>query len=401
MFLILTLSILFSIVAYYLTLRLLPNFTKIFIDAGLSGVDQCKPNPQPIPEATGVISSSICLITLFLFIPVPFLHHFSQEPQNFPNHELASLTSALLSICCMMLLGLADDVLNLRWRHKLVLPTVSALPLLVVYYVTYNNTTVIVPWPLRPILGHGISLGPLYYVYMGMMVVFCTNAINIYAGINGLEVGQSLVIAASILLFNLIELSGGCWQAHLFSFYILAPFLATSLALFHYNRYPARMFVGDTFCYFAGMTFSVVGILGHFSKTMMLFFLPQIFNFVFSLPQLFHLVPCPRHRLPRYSKEKDTVDMSLSIFKKQELSELGSLILRIFRTVGLVHVKEFSKDGEAYIECSNFTLIVLILKLFGPMHERTLTYSLILLQIASSCLAFFIRYGLVRIFYEV
>ena len=47
------------------------------------------------------------------------------------------------------------------------------------------------------------------------------------------------------------------------------------------------------------MTFAVIGILGHFSKTMLLFFLPQVANFVYSVPQLFHFVPCPRHRLPR------------------------------------------------------------------------------------------------------
>ena len=44
----------------------------------------------------------------------------------------------------------------------------------------------------------------------------------------------------------------------------------------HYHRYPSAVFVGDTYCYFAGMTFAVLGILGHFSKTMMLFFLPQV-----------------------------------------------------------------------------------------------------------------------------
>lgn len=65
------------------------------------------------------------------------------------------------------------------------------------------------------------------------------------------------------------------------------------------HRYPSRVFVGDTFCYFAGMTFAVVGILGHFSKTMLLFFMPQVFNFVYSLPQLLHIIPCPRHRMPR------------------------------------------------------------------------------------------------------
>ena len=64
-------------------------------------------------------------------------------------------------------------------------------------------------------------------------------------------------------------------------------------------RYPSKVFVGDTFCYFAGMTFAVVAILAHFSKTLMLFFVPQVFNFLYSIPQLFKFVPCPRHRLPR------------------------------------------------------------------------------------------------------
>ena len=28
------------------------------------------------------------------------------------------------------------------------------------------------------------------------------------------------------------------------------------------GRYPSEVFVGDTYCYFAGMTFAVVAILG-------------------------------------------------------------------------------------------------------------------------------------------
>lgn len=52
---------------------------------------------------------------------------------------------------------------------------------------------------------------------MGMLAVFCTNAINILAGINGIEAGQSLVIAASIIIFNMVELNGkediaGLWE---------------------------------------------------------------------------------------------------------------------------------------------------------------------------------------------
>lgn len=51
-------------------------------------------------------------------------------------------------------------------------------------------------------------LGILYYVYMGMLAVFCTNAINILAGINGIESGQALFISGSIIIFNFLELSG-------------------------------------------------------------------------------------------------------------------------------------------------------------------------------------------------
>ena len=43
---------------------------------------------------------------------------------------------------------------------------------------------------------------------MGMLAVFCTNAINILAGINGLEVGQSVIIALSIMVFNFCHITG-------------------------------------------------------------------------------------------------------------------------------------------------------------------------------------------------
>lgn len=39
-----------------------------------------------------------------------------------------------------------------------------------------------------------------------MVAVFCFNAINILAGVNGLEAGQSLVLAGSVMVFNVIQL---------------------------------------------------------------------------------------------------------------------------------------------------------------------------------------------------
>lgn len=177
--------------------------------------------------------------------------------------QLVELISALLSICCMILLGFADDVLNLKWRHKLLLPTIASLPLLMVYYVNFNSTTIILPVFIRDFLGKALDIGNwisfridenprvnrwcffflsakgfLYYIYMGMLAVFCTNAINILAGINGLEVGQSLVIAVSIIAFNFVEITRDAHNRteHEFSLCIMMPYFATSLALWMFNR---------------------------------------------------------------------------------------------------------------------------------------------------------------------
>ena len=85
-----------------------------------------------------------------------------------------------------------------------------------------------------------MNLGLLYYVYMGMLAVFCTNSINILAGVNGVEVGQSLVIAFSILCNNLIHLispiSTLSRETHVFSAILMMPFIAVSLGLWHRNK---------------------------------------------------------------------------------------------------------------------------------------------------------------------
>ena len=68
-------------------------------------------------------------------------------------------------MCVYYVLGFADDVLELRWRHKLYLPTVATLPLLMVYFVNFGSTSVSVPLPLQPYLGSIVNLGILFYVY--------------------------------------------------------------------------------------------------------------------------------------------------------------------------------------------------------------------------------------------
>lgn len=67
----------------------------------------------------------------------------------------------------MLLLGFADDIFDLRWRHKLFFPTLASLPLLIVYHVNFNSTTVLLPLQLRHIFGSSIDLGlQKYYLIL-------------------------------------------------------------------------------------------------------------------------------------------------------------------------------------------------------------------------------------------
>lgn len=386
--------------------QLINTYIPIFVQRKMYGNDQCKVSNNPVPEPMGMICAAVYLIVMFLFIPVPFFEWIGTE-EVFPAAKLLAILSGLISISTTILLGFADDVLDLRWRHKLLFPTLSSLPLLIVYYVSGNSTTVIVPTILRKLapidLPISIDISFFYYVFMGMVIVFCTNAINIYAGINGLESGQALVVSISICIFNLIQLyrvNEQFW-GNLLSLYFLIPFTVCTAVLFKFNKYPAKVFVGDTFCYWAGMTLAVVSILGHFSKTLMLFLIPQIFNFLYSIPQLFHFVPCPRHRLPKFDPKTDKVGMSFATFKKSELKLPGKLSLAVFSIFGLLHRRDFEKDNETWIEINNLTLINLLLKFTGKIHEEALCKALLALQAFFSIVAFGIRFGLASVFYDV
>lgn len=82
---------------------------------------------------------------------------------------LLSHVSALFGISFIVFLGFADDVLDLAWRYKLLLPPIASLPVIV----AYNGVTdVVLPHFIRPILGNTLYLGPLYYLYMIMLSTF-------------------------------------------------------------------------------------------------------------------------------------------------------------------------------------------------------------------------------------
>ncbi|KAI9278911.1 glycosyl transferase family 4-domain-containing protein [Phascolomyces articulosus] len=407
-------SISFAILAGVVTWKTLPRLAMTFVNARVSGVDVLKPDRPVIPEAMGFPTAVVYLIAMFCFIPFPFIDWFDGQARlvhednpmigTFPYHKLGQILSAILAIQSMVLLGFADDILDVRWRYKVWFPAVASIPLLIFYYTNFGVTYVVLPLQLRPYVGDLVDLGPFYYLYMVMLVIFCTHTINILAGINGIEAGQSLIIALSVIINDLLFMFNNpdreSLEAHLFSLYFMLPFAGVTFALLTQNWFPARVFVGDTYCYFAGITFAVVGILGHFSKTLVLFFIPQIFNFLYSCPQLFRFVDCPRHRMPRLDSETKKLRCSTVIIKPNNSirGKLGYLFLKFLYLLGLLKVFKRGENGRI-LECNNLTIINLVLARFGPMSEVHTTRMIMGIQVLSSLFAFFIRYKLVQYVY--
>lgn len=309
----------------------------------------------------------------------------------------------------MALLGLFDDLFDLRWRHKFFMPAIAAIPLLAVYIVDFGVTSVVVPTFLQGYLGGAelVHLGWLYYVYMAALAIFCPNSINIFAGINGIEVMQSIVITLLLIandsLYFITAYPHPAIDSHLFSLFFLLPLLGVSLALFAHNKYPAHVFVGDTYCYFAGMVFVVVSIQGHFSKTLVLLLLPQIFNFVYSAPQLFHLIPCPRHRLPRYNACKDHLEPSMVPWTREKQPRFyAAPVMRLLGTLGLLKVVYgVDENGnELFTESSNMTIINLWLVFRGPLHERRLAWELAGMQMVVGIMGLVLRHTLALLIFR-
>ena len=118
-----------------------------------------------------------------------------------------------------------------------------------------------------------------------------------------------------------------------------------------------KQFVGDTYTYFAWMALAVAGILGHFSETLLVFLIPQILNFAYSLPQLLKIVPCPRHRLPTFDP-----------------------------ATGMLRATP------------NWNLVNAMLAVFGPTTEKGLCVRLLALQAACCALGFGARYLLAGVY---
>ncbi|ELP87007.1 glucosaminephosphotransferase, putative [Entamoeba invadens IP1] len=267
-----------STVGSFAAFELTPHIAEKCIQKGLYGLDINKGTSDKVAESNG-------LVTGLVFMFVTMIYSLVLSNQNY--------TISLLVIVFTFLIGVIDDFLDIRWRYKLILSFCASILVVVLY----PGTTVL----------FGYKLSWFYLLCLVCLSVFFANSINMYAGVNGLESGQCLIISAFAMLHNVITLFANVSEsqhtAALASLQLLIPFFAITLVLFYYNKFPSKVFVGDSFTYFSGGVLGVASIIGGYDRLMLCLFMPELINFVISIPQLFGFIFCPRHRLPKLNKE--------------------------------------------------------------------------------------------------
>lgn len=286
-----TISISAGLIAYS---KMIPGLIELTTKAGITGKDLYKKGSpdfdKPIPESLG-LAVAVVYISAMLILSGYFKLRGKEQWQVLLAEGLCYITLATF-------LGFADDMLELRWRDKLIYPFIFSIIVVLSYQ---GDQNIHLPKILQQVIKvESIFLGPLFFFYLVCLSIFCVNSINIYAGISGLETGQSIIIALTLILENLACIKEKNHpSANLKSLLVLGPFCTASFPLFLFNKVEKKTFVGDTFVYFAGCVISYAAIVGQYPIKVLFFLIPQIFNFVLSIPQLIGIIHCPRHRLPQ------------------------------------------------------------------------------------------------------
>ena len=227
-----------------LVLVLIPPLIRKMHAGGMVGQDVNKNSKLHVAELGGIAALFAFSISLSFVVGIQKLIGNVAEPPF-----LAAISVFFMA----SMIGLIDDISNLKQRLKAVVVAFAALPLLLVHL---GPEVIDLPFGLE------IRFGPeLYLVYWLVVVPIgvtgVANAMNMSAGYNGLESGQIAIVSGSLLAIGTFR------SIPDFATLIFAAIFGSSLGLFVYNRYPAKVFIGDIGTLGLGAAIAAGAILGH------------------------------------------------------------------------------------------------------------------------------------------
>jgi UDP-N-acetylglucosamine--dolichyl-phosphate N-acetylglucosaminephosphotransferase len=218
-----------------------------------------KPNRPEVPEMGGlflVAGFSAGIITTVAF---------STFLSRFLSINLDEILAALSVVLIAGLIGIIDDLMQLRKVLKAIIPLVIALPLIAV---RAGDTTMHLAF-----IGN-VDLGLVYsLVLVPLGVTGAANAVNMLAGFNGEEAGVGFVAVGSLAVI--------AYHVHdTAALLILVATLGALLATIYFNWYPSKIFIGDVGTLSIGAIIASAVIIGNFELAGVIVIIPYFLEFL-------------------------------------------------------------------------------------------------------------------------
>jgi UDP-GlcNAc:undecaprenyl-phosphate GlcNAc-1-phosphate transferase len=180
------------------------------------------------PTAGGIVF--YISIVLILFI----LEGYLDLP--YPTLYLISFLTLATAI------GLIDDIWGIPPLLKFLFIVLVVLVMLI--FDIYAKSII---YPI----GFVLELGTLGIVLSGVFLFMTINGFNFLDGMDGLAATSSIIILTGTVIVNFL-------QDQFWLIYLTVPFIAALLAFLKYNRYPSKIFMGDTGSLFLGTYISFI-----------------------------------------------------------------------------------------------------------------------------------------------
>lgn len=181
------------------------------------------------------------------------------------GNDLVVYLAAFSSILLVSLLGLLDDIINLPQLIRAVLPVFAAAPLIAIKAGVSTMTL--------PFVG-AIDFGIWYHLLIiPLGVTGAANAINMVAGLNGLEAGMASLMSGTFLLISL-KLGLATPAA------ISAVLFGSLIVFLYFNWSPAKILPGNSGSYFAGTALAAIAIVGNMEKAAVIMIAPYFIELV-------------------------------------------------------------------------------------------------------------------------
>ncbi|MHA1911838.1 MAG: hypothetical protein ACTSYA_09100 [Candidatus Kariarchaeaceae archaeon] len=220
-----------------------------------------------VPEMGGIA----IFIGVFVSSLVYFIPNISSLTEGYDLIKDSTfdvrVTVFLISITIAFMIGLYDDIKPLNAAAKPVLLILASIP--IIAFDAYS------PNPVLPIIGP-TRLTYFYIILVLFVVSIPANSVNMLDVFNGATSSTGIVLLISIIL-SVIIVNPEVEQLS-FIFLIIGTLLGTLMAFHIFNRYPAKIFGGDSGSLTIGAGYGLLACLGQIEFIVVIALLPQIQN---------------------------------------------------------------------------------------------------------------------------